>query len=65
VVWRLVRVPTPVSWVYGLRVFLDPATQISEAFFLTGRFEPNQMAVLDRWLQPGMTFIDVGANTGF
>ena len=31
---------------------------------LTGRYEPQETALLQQILQPGMTFVDVGANWG-
>lgn len=33
--------------------------------FLTGRYEPQETALLQRLLRPGMTFVDVGANWGY
>jgi FkbM family methyltransferase len=35
-----------------------------EAFF-TGRYEPQETAVVQRILRPGMTVVDVGANWGY
>jgi tRNA G37 N-methylase Trm5 len=32
---------------------------------LTGRYEPQETALLQRILRPGMTFVDVGANWGY
>src|SRR5512142_2823283 len=32
---------------------------------LTGRYEPQETALLGRLLAPGMTFVDVGANWGY
>src|SRR5262245_457010 len=32
---------------------------------LTGRYEPQETAILQHLLQPGMTFVDVGANWGY
>lgn len=32
---------------------------------LTGRYEPQETALLQQILQPGMTFVDVGANWGY
>jgi len=37
---------------------------MSEAY-LTGRYEPQETALLRRILRPGMTFVDVGANWGY
>lgn len=62
--WLLVVHPTPVPWLGGVRIFLEPGTELGQALFLTGLFEPNQLTVLDQLLTPGMTFVDVGANAG-
>src|SRR5579862_1229177 len=32
---------------------------------LTGRYEPQETAILQHVLRPGMTFVDVGANWGY
>jgi len=54
----------PVPWVNGLRVALTDSEN-SRCVYVAGAFEPNEFAFLHRWLKPGMTFIDVGANEGF
>ena len=33
--------------------------------YLTGRYEPQETALLRHLLRPGMTFVDVGANWGY
>ncbi|HEX5734955.1 MAG TPA: FkbM family methyltransferase [Blastocatellia bacterium] len=38
---------------------------ISREVCFMGRYEPQQSALLQRLLQPGMTFVDVGANWGY
>ena len=37
---------------------------MSRALYVSGTYEPNTLCVLRSLLQPGDTFIDVGANTG-
>jgi FkbM family methyltransferase len=37
---------------------------LSLTLFAGGTFEPNEFALLDRVLQPGMVFVDGGANEG-
>ena len=37
----------------------------SLCLYVCGSFEPNEFALLDHILQPGMVFIDVGANDGY
>ena len=62
--WRWVRSGIDVEWLEGLRLHLDPGNETSRAIFITGRYEPNEFCLLTRVLQPGMTFVDVGANIG-
>jgi FkbM family methyltransferase len=62
--WLWVRSSFDVEWLEGLRLNLDPRNETSRAIFVTGRYEPNEFCVLARVLQPGMTFVDVGANMG-
>jgi FkbM family methyltransferase len=37
---------------------------LSRQIFIAGCTDPNEFAFLDRFLEPGMTFIDAGANEG-
>jgi FkbM family methyltransferase len=37
----------------------------SLCLYVCGSFEPNEFALLDRILRPGMVFVDVGANDGY
>lgn len=46
----------------GLWLCLNPRTGSD---FLQGRGEPKVQAAIQRHLQPGMTFYDIGANIGF
>ncbi len=62
--WKLLKTPCLIRWVGGLRIYIYPGNEITRAIFLTGRYEPNEFAFLDKTLKPGMTFIDAGANTG-
>ena len=63
-IWRLLRVPFEIEWLDGLRLTLYPDNELCRSLFVTGLFEPNEFHWLARFLQPGMTFIDVGANIG-
>src|ERR1700716_2774101 len=38
---------------------------ITREVCFTGRYEPQETALLRQILQPGMTFVDVGANWGY
>jgi FkbM family methyltransferase len=56
--------PVIVPWHGGTRLRLFLGNDISAQIYIAGCMEPNEFAFLDRILQPGMTFLDVGANDG-
>lgn len=56
--------PETLRWIDGLAVRILPGEQLSRAIYVSGTYEPNTLCVLRRLLQPGDTFVDVGANTG-
>ncbi len=58
------RVPTLIPWRDGLHVYAYPGDEACQALFVTGCYEPNEFCLLDRILEPGMTFVDLGANMG-
>jgi FkbM family methyltransferase len=62
--WPLLRQPFAVSWLDNSKLFLYPGNETSRSVFVTGRYEPNEFFLLQRVIQPGMTFIDAGANMG-
>ena len=62
--WQQINQPCLIPWLDGLRLYVYPDDEISRSIFLTGYYEPNQFAFLDRVLVPGMTVIDIGANFG-
>jgi FkbM family methyltransferase len=43
----------------------DLQDSISREVCFTGRYEPQETALLQKFLAPGMTFVDVGANWGY
>ena len=49
----------------GLEFRCDLRDAIMRDVCFTGRYEPQETALLRRILRPGMTFIDVGANWGY
>lgn len=53
-----------VPWHGGTRLALRPGNDLSQTLFAAGCFEPNEFALLDRLLRPGMVFLDGGANEG-
>ena len=56
--------PVRVSWYLGTHLCLYLNNDLSRQIFIAGCADPNEFAFLDRFLEPGMTFIDVGANEG-
>jgi len=63
-IWRLFRKPFTVPWLDDLHLTLYPGNETSRSIFVTGRYEPNEFCLLSKVLEPGMTFVDVGANMG-
>jgi FkbM family methyltransferase len=53
-----------VPWHGGTRLRLHLGNDESAQIYVAGCVEPNELAFLDRVLQPGMTFVDAGANDG-
>jgi FkbM family methyltransferase len=53
-----------VPWHGDCRLRLYLGADLSRQVYIAGCFEPNEFALLDRFLQPGMTFVDAGANDG-
>lgn len=49
----------------GVRLYLDPFTHLGQSIVNHGDYEPETAAVLHRHLEPGFTFLDVGANEGY
>jgi FkbM family methyltransferase len=53
-----------VPWHANTRLRLQMGNDLSQAIFVGGHYEPNEFAVLEGVLHPGMTMIDAGANEG-
>ena len=49
----------------GYSYACDLRDSIAREVCFTGRYEPQDTALLRRLLKPGMTFVDVGANWGY
>lgn len=62
--WENLRKAGTILWLDGLKVRLFPGNETSRVLFLTGLYEPNEFCWLRRYLEPGMTVIDGGANMG-
>jgi FkbM family methyltransferase len=58
------EVPFIAPWHLGLRLCLNLGNELSYAVFVGGYFDPNELVVLNKVLQPGMHFLDVGAHEG-
>lgn len=58
------RVPLRVPWYAGTTVDVTLGNDQSLCLYVSGSFEPNEFAFIDRVLAPGMTVVDVGANDG-
>jgi len=50
--------------VFGYRTRLDVSEWIQRRIYL-GCYEPQHTLAVKRWLRPGMTVVDVGANVGY
>jgi len=49
----------------GGRFWLDPASYLGLTLLERGAYEPEMMATVERYLRPGDTFVDLGANEGY
>jgi FkbM family methyltransferase len=58
-------VPLTVPWLGGTSVVVTLGNDNSLCLYVCGSFEPNEFAFLDRVLEAGMVFVDVGANDGY
>jgi FkbM family methyltransferase len=56
--------PIVVPWHEGTRLVLHLDNDLSYTLFAGACYEPNEFALLDRVLKPGMVFLDGGANEG-
>lgn len=62
---RLVpRAGTREGQVFGYRMTLDLCELVERQIYL-GTYEREETGMAWRWLKPGMTFLDVGANVGY
>jgi FkbM family methyltransferase len=56
--------PIVIPWHYGTRLRLFLGNDMSRQIYVAGCVEPNEFAFFDHILEPGMTFVDAGANDG-
>jgi len=48
----------------SLRLRIDRSSFMGSCIYWNGAFSPNELALLERLLEPEMVFVDVGANQG-
>jgi len=58
------QVPCRIRWYDKIKLEIYLGNDLSRCLYVGGAYEPNEFMFLSRVLQPGMTFIDVGANDG-
>lgn len=68
-IWRTARSSPPprqvvIPWHGGSRFGIVFDNELGQQMFVSGCYEPNEFALLDRVLRPGMTALDAGANEG-
>jgi FkbM family methyltransferase len=68
-IWQICRdrnaqVPITIGWYLDTRLQLHLGNDLSRQIYTAGCIDPNEFAFLGRYLQPGMTFVDAGANEG-
>ena len=56
--------PLTIQWYYGTIMEFAYPSQLARQIFVYGSFQPNEFALIDRVLAPGMTLVDIGANDG-
>jgi FkbM family methyltransferase len=54
-----------IPWYDSLKLRIYLGNDISRQQYVAGCIDPNEFALLDKLLAPGMVFIDAGANEGF
>ncbi len=56
--------PVTAPWLEGTRLALHFDNDLSRTLYASGCYEPNEFALLGRVMEPGMVFLDGGANEG-
>ena len=60
-----IEIPLILPWHDGTMVDVTLGNDNSLCLYVCGSFEPNEFAFVNRFLKPGMVFVDVGANDGY
>jgi FkbM family methyltransferase len=63
-IFETLRAPEVVRWSDGLLFRAVPNDQISRVLYVSDSYEPNTLCMLRKFLPPGGTCLDVGANAG-
>jgi FkbM family methyltransferase len=58
------EMPFITPWHRASRVCIYLGNDQSRQILVAGCLDPNELAFVDRFLRPGMTFLDIGANDG-
>ena len=61
---RHLELPFEYEWLDGLRFNLYLGNDLSRQLFISGCADPNEFALLDKLIAPGMVAVDAGANDG-
>ena len=61
---RRKEAPFITAWHRGSRICIYLGNDQSRQILVAGCLDPNELAFVDRFLRPGMTFVDIGANDG-
>jgi FkbM family methyltransferase len=61
---RKAEVALTIGWHDPLKLCLCLSNDLSRQIFIAGCIDPNEFAFLDKVLEPGMSFLDAGANEG-
>ena len=63
--WLQPFVPVWMQVEPGIEMLLDPNDLVSQVILRTGTWEQASWRALQKYLQPGATFVDVGAHIGY
>jgi ribosomal protein L11 methylase PrmA len=61
----LLRVQRLETEVQGIKLWVDPASNFGKRVLREGNYEADLTSAFGELLQPGQTFVDVGANEGW
>ncbi len=56
--------PIRTMWYYDTELEFDGSSELARQIYVNRSFDPNELYLLDKVLDSGMTFVDIGANVG-